>query len=151
MIERVDHVNLVVDDLPAMVEFYERMFGLRVTRRATISGSWIEAATGYADVEADVVYLDVDAGAGIELIQYRTPEGLRPSELGEPNTKGIRHIAFRVRDLESIVAVAREAGVELLSEIQDVAAGQVDFGNQRKRLVYCRDLEGNLLELCAYE
>ncbi len=151
MIERVDHVNLVVDDLPSMAEFYERVFGLRVERRATISGPWIEAATGYADVVADVVYLDADAGAGIELIRYRTPEGSRPDELGEPNTKGIRHVAFRVQGLDSIVSAAKEAGVEFLSEIQDVAAGQVDFGDQRKRLVYCRDPEGNLLELCAYE
>lgn len=151
MIQRVDHVNLVVDDLSTMVEFYEQMFGLRVTRRATISGPWIEAATAYPRAEADVVYLDADEGAGIELIQYRTPEGSRPGELGEPNTKGIRHIAFRVRGLDSIVAAAKEAGVEFLSEIQNVAVGQVDFGDQRKRLVYCRDPEGNLLELCAYE
>ena len=151
MIERIDHVNLVVDDLPSMVEFYERVLKLRVTRRATISGPWIEAATGYADVEADVVYLNADAGAGVELIQYREPDGPRPAELGEPNTKGIRHIAFRVQDLDSIVAAAREAGVEFLSEIQSVAVKQVDFGNHRKRLVYCRDPEGNLLELCAYE
>ena len=151
MIERVDHMNLVVDDLSAMVEFYKQVLGLRVKRRATISGPWIEAATGYANVEADVVYLDADAGAGIELMQYRTPEGSRPGELGEPNTKGIRHVAFRVRNLDSIVASAKQKGVEFLSEIQDVAVEQVDFGDQRKRLVYCRDPEGNLLELCAYE
>lgn len=151
MIERVDHVNLVVDDLQTMAQFYEQVFGLRVKRRATISGPWIEAATGYSDVVADVVYLDADEGAGIELIQYRTPKGSRPGELGEPNAKGIRHIAFRVQGLDSIVAAAKEGGVEFLSEIQDVAVAQVDFGDRKKRLVYCRDPEGNLLELCAYE
>ena len=150
MIERIDHVNLVVRNLPAMVEFYERAFELRTTKRATISGPWIETVTGYADVEADVAYLQADTNAGIELIQYRTPAGSRPDGLGEPNTKGIRHIAFRVRELDSVVEAAEQAGVELLSEIQTVADEQVDYGSQRKRLVYCRDPEGNLLELCEY-
>jgi catechol 2,3-dioxygenase-like lactoylglutathione lyase family enzyme len=151
MIERIDHVNLVVQNLSAMVEFYERAFGLRTTKRATICGPWIEAVTGYADVEADVVYLEADTNAGIELIQYHTPEGSRPDGLGEPNTKGIRHLAFRIRNFDSIVDTLENAGVELLSEIQTVAGEQVDYGNQRKRLVYCRDPEGNLLELCSYE
>ncbi len=36
-------------------------------------------------------------------------------------------------------------------DIQDVPQTQVDFADQQKRLLYCRDPEGNLLELCAFE
>lgn len=154
MIERIDHVNLIVNDLPTMVAFYGEVMGLRLTKRAAIGGDWIEALTGFAKVEADVAYLEAayleaGTGTGLELIRYRTPEGPRPKGLSDPNTKGIRHVAFRVRDLDTVVASLKAAGVDFLSSVQRVSAEQVDYANQRKRIVYCRDPEGNLLELCA--
>lgn len=151
MIDFLDHVNIVVQDMQPMVDFYRDLLGLRVTKQATIRGPWIGAVTGLRDVEADVVYLAPETGPGIELIRYRHPEGTRPAALDRPNTAGIRHIAFRVSGLEALVASAREAGIALLSEIQHVAADQVDYGRERKRMCYCLDPEGNLLELMTLE
>ncbi len=151
MIERIDHVNLVVEDLPAMTAFYRDVLGLRVTREVTIRGDWIQAITGLENVEADVVYLEAEDGIPLELIAYRTPKGAHPPGLGEPNTRGIRHVAFRAGDLDAVVASLKAAGAELLSEIRQVPAAQVEFGGRQKRIVYCRDPEGNLLELCVYE
>jgi glyoxylase I family protein len=130
MIECIDHVNLVVGDMQPMLAFYRDLLGLRLTKQATI---------------------EAPAGPRIELIRYRTPDRPRPSALGDPNTKGLRHIALRVTDLDVLVAALRRSGVELLSEVQQVPAAQVDYADQRKRLVYCLDPEGNLLELCAFE
>jgi len=151
MIERIDHVNLVVEDLAAMTAFYRDVLGLRVSREVTIRGDWIQAITGLENVEADVVYLEAEDGLPLELIAYRTPRGAHPPGLGEPNTLGIRHVAFRVDDLVAVVASLKAAGAELLSEIQQVPTAQVEFGGRQKRIVYCRDPEGNLLELCVYE
>ena len=151
MIERIDHVNLVVKDLPAITAFYRDVLGLRVTREVTIRGDWIQAITGLENVEADVVYLEAEDGIPLELIAYRTPKGAHPPGLGEPNTRGIRHVAFRVDDLDAVVASLKAAGAELLSEIRQVPSAQVEFGGRHKRIVYCRDPEGNLLELCVYE
>ena len=151
MIERIDHVNLVVDDLQEMVAFYRDLLGLRLTKRTSISGQWIEALTGFEKVEADVAYLEAPTGAGIELIQYRTPEGSWPKGLGAPNTRGIRHVAFRVTELDMVVASLKVADVDLLSDVQQVSAAQVDYADQRKRIVYCLDPEGNLLELCTFQ
>ena len=151
MIERIDHVNLVVEDLAAMTAFYRDVLGLRVTREVTIRGDWIQTITGLENVEADVVYLEAREGAPLELIAYRTPKGAHPVGLGEPNTRGIRHVAFRVDDLDAVVASLRAAGAELLSDIRQVPTAQVEFAGRQKRIVYCRDPEENLLELCAYE
>ena len=151
MIECIDHVNLVVDDLQQMVVFYRDLLGLRLTKQASISGQWIEALTGFEKVQADVAYLEASNGAGIELIQYRTPEGSRPAGLGAPNTKGIRHVALRVAELDMLVASLRLANVDVLSDVQQVSAAQVEYADQRKRIVYCRDPEGNLLELCIFQ
>ena len=108
MIERIDHVNLVVEDLAAMTAFYRDVLGLEVTKQITIRGGWIEAVTGLDRVD------------------------------------------FRVGDLDAVVAALHAATAEPLSEIREVPTTQVDFEGQQKRIVYCRDPEGNLLELCAF-
>ncbi len=150
IIERIDHVNLVVENLEAMIAFYRDVLGLRLSKRATIRGPWIDAVTGLEGVEADVAFLEADGGSGLELICYRRPRGPRPEGLGQPNTRGLRHIAFRVGDLAGLVASLRAAGTALRSPVQEVPAGQVDFAGQRKWLAYLLDPEGNLLELCAF-
>ena len=151
MLERIDHVNLVVSDMKAMVAFYRDILGMRLTKQAVISGPWIDAATGLSPVEAEVVFLEVPSGPGIELIHYRSPIGSRPDGLGQPNMPGLRHIALRVTNLDRLVAALEATGTKMLSKVQQVPAIQVDFADRRKRLVYCHDPEGNLLELCDYQ
>src|SRR3546814_10651189 len=55
---------------------------LPISKRATITGDWIERIVGLENVTADVVYLDAETGPRIELIQYRTPAGPTPDEIG---------------------------------------------------------------------
>jgi catechol 2,3-dioxygenase-like lactoylglutathione lyase family enzyme len=150
MIQRIDHVNIVVRNMPAMIAFYRDILGLRVTREATIRGSWIGAVTGLEDVEADVVFLEMPEGPTIELLCYRTPAGDRPQTLGLSNTQGLRHIAFRVTEIDAMVEAMKAAGVAFLGEVQKVPATQVDYADVQKQLVYFRDPEDNLLELCCY-
>ncbi len=147
----LDHVNIVVEDLPRMVAFYRDVLGLRVVRQITIGGRWIGAVTGLEDVQADVVYLEGDEPTPLELICYRNPSRSRPAGLEHANTPGLRHIAFQTNDLDAVVAALRAAGVALLSPVQEVPTDQVSFAGRRKRIVYCRDPEGNLVELCSYE
>jgi catechol 2,3-dioxygenase-like lactoylglutathione lyase family enzyme len=152
MLAAIDHVNLVVTDLPRMLAFYRDVLGLAVTKRATISGEWIGRTVGLADVRAEVVYLDLPAGPRVELIRYVSPAGgARPDGLGRPDTVGLRHLAFRIDSIDAAVARLRAAGVEFFSDVQAVPDSQVTYGGGvRKRLVYFRDPEGNLLELCEY-
>lgn len=151
MIESIDHINIVVDDLPRMTAFYRDVLGLRVTKEVSIRGEWIDRTVGLTGVEGDVVYLEAMQGARIELIKYRSPDGVRPRGVDEPNAKGIRHLAFRVSDIDALAAGLRQAKVKFTSDIQQVPDSQVTYaGGVRKRLVYFHDPEGNILELCEY-
>ena len=109
MLESIDHVNLVVRDLEGMAAFYSELLGLPPTKRATISGPWIAAVVGLTDVEADVIYLDLPEGPRVELLRYNRPPAERPDGLGRSNTPGLRHLAFRVRDIDAIVKPASPA------------------------------------------
>lgn len=151
MLRAIDHVNIVVRDLDRMVAFYRDVLGLEVTKDVTISGEWIDRVVGLRGVRGRVVYLSLPSGPRIELIQYQSPPGASAPENRVSNTLGIRHFAFDVADLDAAAAKLRQANVELLSEVQRVPDTQVTYaGGVRKRLVYFRDPEGNLLELCEY-
>lgn len=155
MLSQIDHVNLVVADLERMTAFYRDALGLVVTKQVTISGGWIARVVGLeegADVEADVVYLDLPNGPRIELIYYHRPVGASPAQLGLPNTMGLRHLAFKIDDIDAAVATMLSRGVTFFSDVQNVPSTQVTYaGDVRKRLVYFHDPEGNLLELCEYK
>jgi len=151
MLQQIDHVNIVVHDLEKMVSFYCGVLGLTVSKRVTISGEWIDQTVGLKGVTGDVVYLDPPFGPRIELIRYRAPEASRPANLGESNTPGLRHMAFKVDDIDALVKALTKAGVKFFSGVQQVPDRQVTYaGGVRKRLVYFADPEGNLLELCEY-
>ena len=151
MLERIDHINLVVRDMETMTQFYTRVLGLTVTKRADISGPWVSRVVGLDDVEARVVYLDPPHGPRLELIQYVRPVGEQPEGLAAANTRGFRHLAFHVNHMDDTVVGLRQAGIKLLSDIQHVPESQVTYADGvRKRLVYFHDPEGNLLELCEY-
>jgi glyoxylase I family protein len=149
MIERLDHVNIVVADMSAMIGFYRDVLGLRLTKQATIRGAWISAVTGLADVVAEVAFLEPPDGPSLELLHYQSPASAATGPT-PPHAGGLRHLAFRVTDIDRLVAAMKARGVEFFSPVAQVPAAQVDYAQVRKRLVYCRDPEGNLLELCEY-
>jgi catechol 2,3-dioxygenase-like lactoylglutathione lyase family enzyme len=151
MLEQIDHVNIVVSHLEPMVEFYTNVLEFRVTKRVTISGAWVDATVGLQNAVGEVVYIELPAGPRIELLCYLQPDGLNPPGLELSNTRGIRHIAFRVADIDFMTAKLIAAGVQPLSAVQTVPDSQVTYaGGVKKRLVYFRDPEGNILELCEY-
>ncbi len=151
MLESIDHVNIVVLDLESMVGFYRDLLKLKMSKLVTIRGAWIDAVVGLEGTEADVVYLEAPEGPRIELIRYRHPEAPRPGALEVPNTPGLRHLAFRIDDIDEAVTRLRRAGVRFFSDVAQVPDEPVTYaGGIRKRLVYFQDPEGNLLELCEY-
>jgi glyoxylase I family protein len=150
-IERIDHVNIVVADMPRMIAFYRDVLGMKVTMQATISGGWIDLVTGLSGVVADVAFLEMGAGPSIELLRYQKPTGTRPDGLDRPNVQGFRHIALRVQGLSAWIERLQSAGIALQSPAFRVPAAQVEYSGPQKQLVYFRDPEGNLLELCSYE
>ena len=151
MIQRIDHINIVVTDLERSRRFYTEVLGLEETRRAHLSGDWIEAIVGLQGVEADVVYVQpISGGPRIELIHYVAPKGVDVPETALPNTVGLRHIAFFVDDMAAVCGRLREAGVELIGPPTAVPESVVTHDAGRKTLCYFRDPDGVLLELAEY-
>lgn len=152
MIQHVDHINIVVNDLEKSVAFYTKVLGLQETRRARLEGDWIDRVAGLDGVSAEVVYVEPpNGGPRIELIQYHAPEGADFAGNAKANTRGLRHIAFRVQNIEEVVKRLNAAGVECLHPPITVPTGVVQHDAGEKRLCYFLDPDGALLELAEYQ
>lgn len=138
-IHRVDHVGIIVNDLPAAKAFFLEL-GLEMVGEGKVEGEWVERIIGLHDVKSEVVMLRTpDGEANIELSKFYKPSDEKGMHRPLANTLGIRHIAFAVEDIETIVAKLKNKGVELFGEIQN-------YENTYK-LCYIRGPEGIILEL----
>lgn len=151
MISAIDHINIVVSDMPRSVAFYTELLGMSVTRTAHLEGDWIEAIVGLKGVSADVVYVEPPGGPlRLELLQYRSPRGAAIDATKLPNTVGLRHIAFRVADIDAAAAALRAAGVHVFADPVAVPSNVITHNAGHKRLLYFHDPDGVLLELAQY-
>lgn len=151
MVKYVDHINIVVHDIERSVRFYTELLGLQETRRAHLTGTWIEAIVGLSNVTADVVYVQpTGGGPRIELIKYHCPEGESLPNNSLPNTQGLRHIAFQVDDMNTTYQRLKAAGVPFVGPPVTVPHGIVAHDDGQKSLCYFRDPDGVVLELAAY-
>jgi catechol 2,3-dioxygenase-like lactoylglutathione lyase family enzyme len=138
-IHRIDHVGIIVNDLPAAKAFFLE-FGLEMVGEGKVEGEWVERIIGLHDVREEVVMLRTpDGEANIELVKFYKPSDEKGMQRSLANTPGIRHIAFAVEDIEAVVAKLKKKGAELFGEIQN-------YENTYK-LCYVRGPEGIILEL----
>ena len=151
MISRLDHYNIVTADMGRAVAFYTGLLGFREAGRAVLEGEWIGAIVGLSGVRAEVVFLAPpdEGGPRLELLRYLSPEGEAISAASLPNTVGLRHLAFRVDDIDAAVARLRDAGVKAGDPVT-VPPGIVPGATGTKRLCYFHDPDGVLLELAEY-
>jgi catechol 2,3-dioxygenase-like lactoylglutathione lyase family enzyme len=138
-IRRIDHVGVIINDLPAAKAFFLD-FGLEVLGEEELEGEWVERIIRLHDVKDEVVMLRTpDGGANLELVKFYKPLDEKGMQRPLANTLGIRHICFAVEDIEAVVAKLKKKGAELFGEIQN-------YENAYK-LCYVRGPEGIILEL----
>jgi catechol 2,3-dioxygenase-like lactoylglutathione lyase family enzyme len=138
-IQRIEHVGVVVDDLPAAKAFFLD-FGLEVQGEGEGEGELLDQVVGLHDAKTAFVMLGTpDGQAYIELVKFYTPSDEKGIRQSFANTLGIRHITFAVEDIEAIVAKLKKKGTEIFSEIQT-------YENMYK-LCYVRGPGGIILEL----
>ena len=117
-IKRLDHVSVVVDDLPAAVAFFTAL-GMTVEGEAPVEGPWVDRVNGIEGVQVDIVMMQTPDGHGrLELTKFRHPElvEIAPA-VAPPNALGLRSIMFAVERLDDMVSRLRAIGAELIGEV----------------------------------
>lgn len=143
MLKRIDHVNVVVSDLHRARDFFCRL-GFGVSHAGRLEGGWISDTVGLPGVRAAYVQLSLeDGGCNLELIAFDNPKPPADPSPRQPNQIGIRHIAFAVDDIETLVTRLQGEGLSFFSAVQTYPA-------TGKKLVYCHGPEGIILEFAQY-
>ena len=139
-IKRMDHVTVVVEDLPAAIAFFTAL-GMALEGQTSVEGDMVDRLCGLEGTQADIAMMRTPDGEGrVELTKYHRP-ALVPVEpaIAPPNTLGLRQIMFAVEDIDDTVARMRDHGAELLGEM-------VQYGDSY-RLCYLRGPEGIIVAL----
>ena len=138
-VQRMEHVGIVVDDLPAAIEFFVEL-GLGLQGEGSVEGRWVDRIVGLEGVRADFAIMQTPDGSGrLELTKFHSPSNRGGDRQAPANAPGIRHVLFAVDDIDAAVAGLRARGAELVGEV-------VSYENVY-RLCYVRGPEGIIIEL----
>jgi catechol 2,3-dioxygenase-like lactoylglutathione lyase family enzyme len=138
-VQRMDHVGVVVEDLPAAVGFFAEL-GLVLQGEAHNEGPWVDRIVGLEDVRADIAMMQTPDGNGqVELVKFHSPASQGEDGHAPANAPGIRHLTFEVKDLATLVSALQARGAELVGEIEQY--------EDIYRLCYLRGPEGIIVEL----
>lgn len=147
---KLDHFNIVTRDMTRAVRFYRDLLGFAQTFETTLQGDWIENVTGLCGARAHCVFLQLpDVDVRLELLQYLAPLDEDFAQNAQPNTIGLRHLAFETNEMDALSKRLRVAGIEFVSAPVEVPF-PVGPQGLKKRLCYFRDPDGVLLELAEY-
>lgn len=114
----MDHVSVVVDDLPAAIAFFTTL-GMAVEGRAPIEGPWVDRINGLEGIRVDIVMMRTPDGQGrLELTKFHSPAlvAIEPA-IAPPNALGLRSVMFAVDSVDDTVARLRAHGAELVGEV----------------------------------
>ena len=103
MFKKIDHVEIVTDQLDQTVQFYTEVLGFTVKARDRIERSGL-------GVPIDLVYLDL-GGTVVELISY---EGTTVEPAPQTERLGYRMIALEVDDMRKTAEFLSTKGVDIV-------------------------------------
>ena len=96
----IHHVAIIVSDIEAAKDFYVKKLGFEVIRE------------NYREQRNDWK-LDLRIGDGAEALDLEIFAELNPPKrVTRPEACGLRHLAFRVEDIEEAVAELEKCGIE---------------------------------------
>ena len=139
-IKRLDHVSVVVVDLPAAIAFFTSL-GMTREGEASLEGAWVDRVNGIEGIQVDIVMMKTPDGHGkLELTKFRNPElvEIKPA-IAPSNALGLRSVMFTVESVDDTVARLRANGGELIGEV-------VQY-EDKYRLCYMRGPAGIIVSL----
>ena len=136
----MDNVGIVVEDLPATIEFF-RELGLELEGRAMVEGEWAGRVTGLGDQRVEIAMMRTpDGHSRLELSRFLAPRVVADHRNAPVNALGYLRVMFAVDDIDETLARLRKHGAELVSS-------EVVHYEDVYRLCYVRGPEGILIGL----
>jgi methylmalonyl-CoA/ethylmalonyl-CoA epimerase len=103
MLAAIDHIGVAVEDIDSALALYRGSLGMPLVHRETVAEQGVDAAL-----------LDVGDGH-VELLAPLGPETAVGKFLSRRGP-GLHHVAYRVADIEAVLAALASAGMRLIDE-----------------------------------
>jgi len=139
MIVGTRHTGLVVKDISASIEFYEKL-GLQVWKHEHEAGDFLSQVVGLDNAEIETAKLKLADGSLLELLEYKSHVTKPTASIYPSNKHGCSHVAFSVQDVEEIASKIVTLGGSIVNAPAIAANGSV-------KVMYCHDLDGILIEM----
>ena len=140
MAPRLDNVGIVVEDLPAAIEFFQEL-GLELEGQGMVEGEWAGRVTGLGHQRVEIAMMRTPDGNGrLELSRFLDPQVVADHRDAPVNALGYLRVMFAVDDIDDTLVRLAKHGAQLVSN--DV----VQYENVY-RLCYIRGPEGILIGL----
>lgn len=122
-LNRIHHISVICSDFERSKKFYTEVLGLKILQEIYRS-------------ERDSFKLDLALNGQyvLELFSFPSP----PARLSRPEAAGLRHLAFEVNEVDSVVAYLRTNGHE-------VEAVRIDE-HTHKKFTFMQDPDGLPIE-----
>lgn len=136
------HAGLVVENLEQMLQFYVNVLGMTVVKRSDEDENYIGKVLGLKRAKLTTVKMFVDDPRGglLELLYFPERKHKKKHLKIYPNSPGFTHIALTVKDVDKLFEKLKKKGIKFLSRPQKSPDGYA-------RIVFCKDPEGNIVEL----
>lgn len=139
------HTNIIAKDWRSLADFYIKVFNCKPRYpERDLSGNWIDKVTEIKNVHIRGIHLELpgyENGPTLEIFSYE-PDNPK-IDIDKINRQGFGHMAFLVDNFDESVAKLLDNGGKLVGEIQDVDYEKLGH----LKIVYCKDPEGNFLEI----
>lgn len=136
----MDNVGIVVEDLPATIEFF-RELGLELEGRALVEGDWAERVTGLHPMRVEIAMMRTPDGHGrLEISRFLTPPAVADHRNAPVHALGYLRVMFTVDDIDDTLARLGTHGARLVSS-------EVVRYQDMYRLCYIRGPGGLLIGL----
>lgn len=128
-VKRIDHIAVVVDDMPGTLEFWQDALGMQVTNIQDIPAEM-----------AQIAFLPA-GGSEIELVKPTSADSGLAKYL-EKRGPGMHHVCLEVDDIAGMLASLKQKGIQLINEEPRVGADGKQYA-----FIHPKSANGVLVEL----
>lgn len=139
MIKKIRHTGITVTDMDVALNFYRDLLKFKVVLRDHEESDYIDTISGFSGIKLEVVKLTADDDSMIELLYYES-HPVQEWYRSYLYDAGISHIAFQVSAVDAVYEELSAAGVSFISP-------PTVSPNNYAKVAFCRDPDGNLIEL----
>jgi catechol 2,3-dioxygenase-like lactoylglutathione lyase family enzyme len=116
-IQRIDHIGVVVDDIAKAKAFFLD-FGFTVQGESEEQSELLDKVIGLKGAKSHIVFLKApNEQITLELTKFLHPADEPPAKETFMYSRGIKHIAFVVENIEDVVTSVKQKGWEVFVDI----------------------------------